>query len=250
MISLRSCQAADNKPMLVYILSGQSNMVPQGKWNDMPDDLKKTSDSVYEFKSPQWYPYKPSKLFGPEHSFADAMARANPNFRIGIFVFSQGATNLYEDWTPDKKDKTDSLYSRLIRIAQVALKAPNVSLGGMVWLQGEGDTKRKETAEKYGANLKTFIECVRKDLNAPTMPFVVGHIKPNPNDLPVLRKNCPFIDIVQMAQANLKLEHTRLALTENIERDSGDHVHYGTKGMIEVGKIFAEAMQKLLAEKK
>lgn len=65
----------------------------------------------------------------------------------------------------DARDHYETLFPNL--------KGKKLELTGFVWFQGWND--QYEGAEKeYESNLKHFIRDVRKDLNAPKLPFVIG----------------------------------------------------------------------------
>jgi hypothetical protein len=49
-------------------------------------------------------------------------------------------------------------------------------LTGMIWFQGWNDMLDPKYVEEYGANLANFIRDVRKDLNAPNLPIVIGEL--------------------------------------------------------------------------
>jgi hypothetical protein len=49
-------------------------------------------------------------------------------------------------------------------------------IAGFVWFQGWNDMINAEATAEYTANLKHFINDVRKDLKAPKMPFVIGEM--------------------------------------------------------------------------
>jgi len=58
-------------------------------------------------------------------------------------------------------------------------------LAGFIWFQGWNDMIDPKATAEYAVNLAHFIRDVRKDLNAPKLPFVVvqmGVDGPNPND--------------------------------------------------------------------
>ena len=54
-----------------------------------------------------------------------------------------------------------------------ALKGKKLEIAGFVWFQGWNDMYNGAEKE-YASNMKHFINDVRKDLNAPNMPFVIG----------------------------------------------------------------------------
>ncbi len=53
-----------------------------------------------------------------------------------------------------------------------ALKGKQLELAGFVWFQGWNDQYGAQ--DEYASNMKHFIKDVRKDLNAPDLPFVIG----------------------------------------------------------------------------
>jgi len=54
-----------------------------------------------------------------------------------------------------------------------SLKGKKLEIAGFVWFQGWNDMFGGVETE-YASNMKHFINDVRKDLNAPNMPFVIG----------------------------------------------------------------------------
>jgi len=54
-----------------------------------------------------------------------------------------------------------------------ALKGKKLKVAGFVWFQGWNDMYGG-AEDEYASNMKHFIQDVRKDLNAPKMPFVIG----------------------------------------------------------------------------
>ena len=53
-------------------------------------------------------------------------------------------------------------------------KGQGYELAGFVWFQGWNDQYAPTSVEDYEDNMAAFIKDVRKDLNAPSMPFVIG----------------------------------------------------------------------------
>ncbi|GDY22291.1 sialate O-acetylesterase [Verrucomicrobiota bacterium] len=58
-----------------------------------------------------------------------------------------------------------------------ALKGRSLAVAGFVWFQGFNDIFGAEN--EYASNMKHFINDVRKDLNAPKLPFVIGALGQN-----------------------------------------------------------------------
>lgn len=60
-----------------------------------------------------------------------------------------------------------------------ALKGRPLQLAGFVWFQGFNDMFGDHAPGQYAANMERFINDVRKDLNAPQLPFVIGALGQN-----------------------------------------------------------------------
>lgn len=57
-----------------------------------------------------------------------------------------------------------------------ALRGGKPEMAGFFWFQGFNDQFGNDAPREYEANMKHFINDVRKDLNAPDMPFVIAGI--------------------------------------------------------------------------
>ncbi|QEG41170.1 sialate O-acetylesterase [Roseimaritima ulvae] len=60
-----------------------------------------------------------------------------------------------------------------------ALKGRPLQLTGFVWFQGFNDMFGDHAPGEYAANMERFINDVRKDLDAPNLPFVIGALGQN-----------------------------------------------------------------------
>ena len=60
-----------------------------------------------------------------------------------------------------------------------ALKGKKLEIAGFVWFQGFNDMFGDHAPGEYEANMKRFIQDVRRDLNAPKLPFVIGALGQN-----------------------------------------------------------------------
>jgi len=230
---------AQEKPLKVFVLAGQSNMVGRrAKVAELPEDLKKEQAGALFFTGRGWVPLAPGVTerqgFGPEISFARRMSErlGEP---IGIIKHSRGGSNLAEDWSPENPK---SLYAALLKKVKAARKTREIEIVGMVWLQGGRDAKFEAMARAYAANLKKFIERARKDFASADMPFVAGR-----SSLP--KKTFPFADAVRKAQEQCRSPHYAFIDCDTIEKRA-DRTHYTTAGYVEVGYRLADAMLRMM----
>jgi Carbohydrate esterase, sialic acid-specific acetylesterase len=99
-----------------------------------------------------------------------------------------GGKSLYQDFRPPSSGgKVRPYYTKMLDEIHVALMNLNsdfpgydgggYEIAGFVWYQGWNDgCDPNHAAPEYEQNLVNFIRDVRKDLNAPRLPFVIGEL--------------------------------------------------------------------------
>lgn len=258
LISIIACTAyGSNKPDIIFLLGGQSNM----RGNGFTPDLPKTAEykkylkspknvSIWDAKQKKWKPLKINSSFGPEIGFAHTLSKALSGKRIGIVKYAVGGTSM-DRWKPEGE-----LYTRLLSDFHDAKKSvPKATLAAMLWHQGESDSDKESVAKAYKAKLIKHIESIRRDTGEPQLLFILGQI--NPGNSFCGRARWKFVDSVRKAQAGLKLANTAMIKTDDFEKNAyingaartpknkqiekhKDNVHYSAKGQIDMGKRFAE----------
>jgi iduronate 2-sulfatase len=240
------------KPVMVYLLAGQSNMVGSGTPKaDLPIALQSPQADVefYHSQAPgplvknTWVPLQPGSTydFGPEVTFGRSIADRFPKERVALIKYAAGNTNLAVNWNAD----TGPYYATFKQSVAAGLMAltdrgDRYKIAGMVWMQGESDASFPAMTAAYEANLTAFIARVRSDLGVPDLPFVIGRI------------------YLGAAHASTSEQHIRKAQVAVAERDSKAAwvdldgldqqpvgVEFNGPGTVEMGKRFAEAMQGL-----
>ena len=259
--TLGAAAAPTTKPVRVYIFAGQSNMDGRGKKSDLVGELARWAKPQADVRiaysnSDQRGPYAtdglvplepgfsvppgtkerklPGDTFGPEVSFGRAIADACPGERIVLIKFSEGGTNLQNDWAPDKNK---SLYPQFLAFVQKSLKSlsdagETPQLAGVIWHQGESDAKLAEG--EYQKLLTAFIARVRTDLASPDLPFVIGEVYDNGKR-----------DRVRAGQraTAAALSNVKFASAENL-KTSDNGTHFDAASQIELGQRLARALIK------
>lgn len=259
-----------DKPLKVFILAGQSNMVGWGDSAKLPDAMQTGSDRVLMFENGKWQPLKPNRKaqknqqkfgmtefsFGPEIAFGHAMAKAWPDETIGIVKLAVGGTSILT-WKPDWSEedanrvgqgRVGSLYRQLLEKVQQARNARDIEIVGFVWVQGGGDMKNVAVAKEYLDNLKSLVAAVRKDTGVSDLPFLCGSMRrtDDPDDLSDLtpeRIGGPYPAILWVVKAQWDAQKAIPNAHTVILRDIEKHpmnVHYNTAGQLKVGKLFAQ----------
>ena len=206
--------------------------------------------------------------FGPEVTFGRAMAdyHAARGEKVAIIKYAQGDTNLFSQWKGGG-DATTSGDGDVYKIFQYVVEhglatiqadenlngsSPSprgdsgtadtleLSLDGMIWMQGEADSHEAQSLV-FEDNLRGFVADIRATYSS-DLPFVIGQLSSNQTAL-----NSTYLDRVISAQASVAAESrfTGLVNTDNFDLKS-DHLHFSAAGQQALGYAFAEQMQTML----
>ena len=230
-ITADSALSADFKPpakakFKVFLLVGQSNMAGRGA---VEEQDKKPHPRVMTLdKQGQWVPAvdpihydKPVAGVGLGTTFGKVIAEAHPDDVIGLVPCAFGGTSIAQ-WSPDKPD---GLYADAIKRAKIALN--DGTLAGILWHQGESDSKRTET---YATSAEKLFAAFRKDLGSPDVPVVVGLIGE-------FHANNEAINGV-LRDLPKTIPHLGVAESKGLEH-KGDKVHFNAAAYREFGKRYA-----------
>jgi nicotinamidase-related amidase len=221
----------------LYLLIGQSNMAGRGIVE--PQDtvgntriLRLNKENEWEIARDPLHYDKANAGVGPGLSFARSMLMGNDNIVIGLIPCAVGGSAI-DYWQPDVlyKSMQVCIYDEALKRARIAMK--DGILKGILWHQGESD-KEEEKAMVYKDKLIRLVSDLRKELQAPDVPFIAGEIPSFKNrDVyinPVFheaKKNIPHYDVVS-AQGLMVLP---------------DSVHLNAASQREFGKRYAEKMK-------
>lgn len=233
-VSTTSTAQAEEFPLKIFVLAGQSNMQGCGASMDLPPGLRQPQKDVLLFRGTIWTPLEPGKSFGPEITFGQAMAQhfGEP---IGLVKVAVDGTNLASHWSPENPR---SLYVKLVGMVKDARQSRPVVVMGMLWMQGAADARFEPMAQAYQKNLVHLIETARKDFGDANLPFVCGRIN-QPS------QSYPYVDIVRKAQESISLPNYRTFNCDDLTRN-GDVLHFDAIAQQELGRRFATAMIELL----
>lgn len=227
----------------LYLLIGQSNMAGRGKTTAAD---RKPHPRVFKFsKRNAWVPATAPLHFdkpriagvGPGDGFGRAMAEAEPQAKIGLVPCAVGGTPLRR-WV-----KGGDLYENAVKRARSAMKQG--TLKGVIWHQGESDSRSEKTAGTYAKRLAAMIGDLRKDLNSPQLPFVAGELGRFLN-----RKRLPHWESVNAAINSLPKTVPHVAVVDSKGlKAKKDGVHFDAESAREFGRRYAAAMLKLQSRK-
>ena len=133
-------------------------------------------------------------------------------------------------------------YTAAVARARAALKVGK--LAGILWHQGEADSKDESLAGSYAHRFDTFIRQLRADLEVPDVPVIVGELGRFYRDRP--NGGARFADVVnaQLKQIPELVRHSTFVSSEGLT-DKGDATHFDTRSLHEFGARYAQAFLRL-----
>jgi arylsulfatase A-like enzyme len=202
------------KKKKVFLFAGQSNMDGRANADHLTEEekirlLKAGKRIEYHVnhlpvsplqvtQAQAWHQkkYQLTHHFGPELFLGISLAESLPEEEFIFIKRALGGSSLYGCWNPEweaakaklmNEEDRPQLYDDFIAYTKNILGKMDTSeyeLSAMFWVQGETDSNTRnfgtEPAHSYGSHLEKLIRSVRKDLNAPGLPFIifqVGHGK-------------------------------------------------------------------------
>lgn len=231
----------------LFLLVGQSNMAGRGKVTEA--DQKPHPRVLVFTKDDRWAPAvdplhfdKPKIVgVGPGRTFGLQIAQANPDVTIGLVPCAVGGSPI-ASWEPGgfHAQTKSHPYDDALRRAKPALKSG--TLQGILWHQGESDAN-PERAKVYEEKLHALIARLRKELDAPNVPFIAGQMGQF--------EERPWNDAkkqVDAAHQNLprKIDQTAFVSSDGLKH-KGDEIHFDAASSRELGRRYAKAYLELTA---
>ena len=202
---------------------------------------------------------KYSDRFGLELSFANQLLKSKPNAKIAIIKYSRGGTAIdvaaqdnYGCWDPDYKGTNGiNQYDHFLATVRNALSIKDIDgdgtpdrliPSGILWMQGESDGyDDKQVAERYLSNLKRLMDIMRAAFLTDDLPVVIGLISDSGQDKD--GKFWNYGTTIQEAQRYfVKIDANAALVNSTLNYSYSDAAHYDSKGYIDLGLKFAEAV--------
>ena len=166
-----------------------------------------------------------AQQMNPGYGFSKAMLEKNEGISIGLVVNAKGGTAI-EEWK-----KGSYFYKEALRRVAVAQKSG--ILKGILWHQGEGNSKNPEG---YLDKLKALIADLRKDLGIADLPFIAGQV----NNVPAIND--------QIAKLPGTVDSTGFVSSKGLK--ATDRWHFNAESMKLLGERYAEEILKIQAKQK
>lgn len=230
----------------LFLLIGQSNMAGRGAVT--PADKVPNPRVLMLNQAGEWVPAvdplhfdKPKAAgVGLGRTFAAEVAAATPGVTIGLIPCAVGGSPI-DMWKPGAfYNATQSHpWDDALRRAKQALQSG--TLKGILWHQGESDSST-ELAPAYSDKLDDLIARLRRELDAPAVPFIAGQ-------LGVFAER-PWNDAKKQVDRALRelpqrVKHTAFVSAEGLQH-KGDKTHFDADSYREFGRRYAAAYLKLV----
>jgi hypothetical protein len=115
---------------------------------------------------------------------------------------------------------------------------------GIIWMQGESDALNEQTAFRYFDNLKRLMDLIRASFRTDDLPVVIGKISDSYTEAD--GKVWDYGELVQYAQEKFAASDANATIVRStMYYNYSDPYHYDSRGYIDLGEKFAEAVYRL-----
>lgn len=225
-----------------FLLIGQSNMAGRGfvsgaePLDNMGGRLKVLRNGRWQ---PMYRPVNPDRPFSGTclaESFAAAYAKDHPDVDVGIVPCADGGTTLNQ-W-----QEGSLLFDNAVNCAKLALRTAH--LAGILWHQGESDCGENQHP-LYLEKITKIMAALRRELNADTVPLVVGGLGDYLKDMVQMPKlvNYPYINEALSKFAEIT-PNTTFASASGLTSNP-DNLHFNHASLQEFGLRYYAAFKTL-----
>jgi len=240
----------DKSKFHVFLLMGQSNMAgglkPRHKGYLLEEDKIPVPHILMipqhkNMTKPFWKPAAhPLHLrggrgcgFGLGLPFAKRYLEKNPGVTVGLVPLASGGKNI------GRLNKGSKIYEDGMLKAEFA--ARHGIIKGVLWHQGESD-RGPQGSLAYEGKLHGMIADLRKDLQIPNLPFVVGDLggftKPTPEGIARVR--------AVLRSLPEKVPHTGFVESAGLKRS--DRAHFDRPSYVELGHRYCDEIVRVIRE--
>lgn len=254
-LALGGCQSAARAPavpvskerMEIFLLAGQSNMAGRGPVEAVDRETRPNlfclnAQSEWVLAAEPLHFDRPQRVgVGPGGMFGRIVADAWPDVRIGLVPAACGGSPI-EVWSPGAHHKNTNSHPYDDAVARTQRALRDGRLRGILWIQGESDSNA-ERAPLYYERLRALIVNLRRELNAPDVPFIIGQLPRFEEQ----EKNA-WRGMVTESHREVARELPGVYFVDMpVLTALGDGVHASAASAREMGRLLAEACLKITA---
>ncbi len=218
-----------------FLLIGQSNMAGRGSLKEAPSI---DTSHIYTLRNGRWQrmfrPINPDRHFSGTNlaeSFAERYAQKY-NVDVGLICCADGGTSLSQ-WMPG-----ELLFDNAVYQAKLAQRTSKIR--GILWHQGEGDCS-EELYPTYQQRFEVMIKALRKELNLPDVPVILGGLGEFLEFHPLKY----YVEINQALESIAKdNELIGFASAKGLTANP-DNLHFNAQSLYEFGLRYLDEFEKL-----
>lgn len=202
---------------------------------------------------------------GPELGFGQVVGNAIDE-PVLLIKLAWGGKSLAQDFRPPSSGgDVGPYYKDVVKLTGVVLRDAKtlfpqyadrkLELAGFGWHQGWNDRINQAFNDEYEQNMANFIRDIRKDLNAPNLPFVIaetgmsGRDETHPRALSLMKAQAAVAKHEEF-QGNVAFVGTRDFFRPKEESPSGQAYHWNSNAETYylIGEGMGKAMLKMMKE--
>lgn len=174
---------------------------------------------------------------GPGLAFARARLAQDPDRRLILVPCAKGGSAIAQ-WAPAAG--RDSLFGSCVDRAASASR--HGRLTGVLWYQGESDTRSIEAAVAWPAQFETLVIALRNALDRRDLPVIAVSLADPPMRGPYAGRY-PAWSQLQAAQSRLSLAGVVIVDATGLPKQEDD-LHLSTAGQLRLGGLMAAAIDR------
>jgi len=224
----------DRSKFHIFLLMGQSNMEgansTDGEMDTVTDPriMKLNASGFWQVASDP-ITNNASEAVGPGFQFAKTLIAQDPEITVGLIPLAVGGTAI-SYWSLPSDGYWQ--WAHAVRVAQ-----RDGTLKGILWHQGEGDTGDTKLTYGYRKNLKALIDMIRKDLQNPYLPFIVGGLTSSTDVVDKLHYRGIVGDALK--EVGTQFLNAGYVRSQDVPFIASDPVHFTSDGQRIMGERYA-----------
>ncbi len=228
----------------LYLLMGQSNMAGRGLVQAIdtlthPRVLMLDSTLNWVLAKDPMHFDKPVAGVGLGLTFGKIIANGNTGIKIGLIPAAVGGSSI-NAWFQDSLHTQTNTYPYNDMVTRAKKALSEGTLKGILWHQGESDTKTEEEIANYSTKFYAMVDSLKKDLAIGSVPIVMGEIGHFFYGKAPLAENLNSI-LLQIASENPCIG---LVSSEGLTH-KGDSTHFDSNSYHVLGVRYADKMIEL-----
>lgn len=188
--SPRKVSMIDTNTLRVILLAGQSNAngpisatrgTPDGDYSNVYT-LASMYDTEQDRGTTSRQPVDDNGRWGAELALSRLMVGRWGASNVAVWKVAYPGSSMFVDWEPSSGSVWSWFKTHLANARTAYWTRPNVSLEGLVWVQGEADAGNSTWASAYETNMVRFIGNVRSAVGDTNMPLAIYRLHSSEGD--------------------------------------------------------------------